>query len=155
MRWGVMMFPLEDNILEAVKARQRDVKDGVLPKTVQALLPISIAEQTLRRYMARMWQAGKLYRFGGTNARRGYRALRDAESTIEQRVINLLESNPWGLDTEKIAELLGVRDEVVADYLPQMEFRGLLLLNRGVWRVPSLLQRIAFDTCGTFGYRAA
>lgn len=148
-------FPLEENILDVVLKRQRHVKNGVLPKTVQSGLPVAIAEQTVRRYMARMWADGRLFRYGGTSARRGYRTLKAAEVVIEALVLDLLRRNPWGLTSERVAKVLGVREDEVVAYLPQMEYRGLLLFNRGAWRLPSPIQRLAFDTCGTFGYRAA
>ena len=148
-------FPLEDNILEVVRSRQRDVRYGVLPKTVQAGLPISVAEQTVRRYMARMWQKGRLYRFGGTGARRGYRCLKRAEQTIEDAVLALLSKNPWGLVSELVAQELEVSVDSVEAYLPHMEERGLLFLYRGCWKLPSKIQKLCFETCGHFGYRAA
>jgi len=148
-------FPLEENILTVVRRRQRDVRVGVLPKTVQAGLPVSIAEQTCRAYMARMWRDGRLFRFGGTNARRGYRALKESEIVIEKQIVSLLERNPWGLVADKIAEMLSVRVEIVEGYLPQLEYRGVILFNRGAWRLPSELQKLSYVLCGQFGYRVA
>jgi len=148
------MNPWEDNIIEVVKRRQRDVKYGVLPKTVQIGLPFGVAEQTVRRYMAGMWQRGRLFRIGGTGARRGYRCLRAGEQVIEGGLVDLLRANPWGLTTDRIADALDVRLEVAEDYIPNMMARGVVLEYRGAWRLPTALQSLAFATVGSFGYRA-
>ena len=149
------MFPLEGLIIDAVKSRQRDVKYGVLPKTVQACLPVRIAEQTVRRYMAGMWREGKLFRIGGTGARRGYRALKRGEEVLERELVTLLKANPLGLTAQLISELLDVQAEMVAYYLPILMNRGLVLEYRGAWRAASEIQKLAFVTVGSFGYLAA
>lgn len=63
-------------IVLIVQQRQRNLpsKRGVLPVTVQCYLNDYRAEQTLRRDMALLWQAGYLQRVGGKEGtRRGYR----------------------------------------------------------------------------------
>lgn len=66
---------LRQHIVEIVRMHQRNVPAhyGVLPKSVQALLPYDLAEFTIRRHMVALWQAGLLERMGGQGARRGYR----------------------------------------------------------------------------------
>jgi len=60
-------------IERAVKAAQRDLRRGVLPRDVQARLPYSRAEGSLRRDMLMMYEMGRLIRLGGHGARQGYR----------------------------------------------------------------------------------
>jgi len=63
-------------IVSIVQERQRNMppERGVLPVTVQAFINEYRAEQTLRRDMSLLWQAGYLERVGGKEGcRRGYR----------------------------------------------------------------------------------
>lgn len=60
-------------IERAVVAAQRDLRRGVLPRDVQARLPYSRAEGSLRRDMLAMYETGRLIRLGGHGARQGYR----------------------------------------------------------------------------------
>ena len=60
-------------IERAMKAAQRDLRRGVLPRDVQARLPYSRAEGSLRRDMIQMYRMGRLIRLGGYGARQGYR----------------------------------------------------------------------------------
>jgi len=82
------MTELQSNIVNIVKARQRNVPStrGVLPKTVQCFLDEYRAEQTLRRDMVSLWQQGLLDRLGGEGSRRGYRVtVARAESRMAAR----------------------------------------------------------------------
>lgn len=74
------MAMVYDEILKAVVKAQRDLRRGVLPRDVQARLPYSRAEGSLRRDMLAMYECGLLVRVGGYGARRGYRVPTRTES---------------------------------------------------------------------------
>lgn len=68
-------------IVHTVRRLERDLHvrgsdRGVFPWQVQARLDIARCEQTLRRDMFRLAEAGRLERIGGDGARRGYRVAR-------------------------------------------------------------------------------
>jgi DeoR/GlpR family transcriptional regulator of sugar metabolism len=73
--WTLQVGYRQTIILEIVRQRQRNAKEGVLPVTVQAWLDEYRAEQTLRRDMAALWRAGLLERIGGERCRKGYRVI--------------------------------------------------------------------------------
>lgn len=62
---------IDEQILHIVARLQRSYA-RVYPYMVQARLPYYRAEQTLRRDMVRLAEAGWLVRVGGPGARRGY-----------------------------------------------------------------------------------
>jgi hypothetical protein len=79
-KWQIFSKPIDDiadmmRIVQIVKERQRQLSPdrGVIPKMVQPWMRRYRAEQTLRKDMALLWQAGYLERIGGGGSRRGYR----------------------------------------------------------------------------------
>lgn len=73
------MRMIYEQIEAAVSRAQRDLRRGVLPRDVQARLPYSRAEGSLRRDMLHMYSSGMLIRVGGYGSRRGYRVPTPAE----------------------------------------------------------------------------
>ena len=71
-----MFLSMEHCIMQVVKQLERNGGGSVYPRAVSARIMTDFgfyrAEQTLRRDMSRLADAGKLYRVGGKNARRGY-----------------------------------------------------------------------------------
>lgn len=116
-----VVYPLEDSIFEIVRQVERNCKYGVLPKTVQARLHLSVAEQTVRRYMVRMWESGKLLRVGGRGARRGYR-LPPAAGVLEREVLRwkIDQQDAVGLCVAEIAAKLGYAEGVVSAYFDNL-----------------------------------
>lgn len=88
------MYPLEDNILDLMRQTRRDLRRGVLPREIQARLPIGVSEQNLRKYMVRLWHRGELIRIGGTAARRGYRL----PSLVERVAFQVTGMYPYGAE---------------------------------------------------------
>ena len=84
-------------IERAVKAAQRDLRRGVLPRDVQSRLPYSRAEASLRRDMITMYQQGRLIRLGGYGARRGYRL-----PTRMERLAYVLNQCWWPVGCESL-----------------------------------------------------
>lgn len=85
-------------IEKALRLAQRDLRRGVLPRDVQARLPYSRAEGSLRRDMLAMYQAGRLVRVGGAGARRGYRMPTRAEMIAWQ-----CNAGCWPVGSETLA----------------------------------------------------
>lgn len=83
-------------ITKAVGTAQRDLRRGVLPRDVQARLPYSRAEGSLRRDMLAMANAGLLVRVGGYGARQGYRLPTRIEALAWQ-----INRGMWPLGTER------------------------------------------------------
>lgn len=92
-----MEYPLDDNILSAVRQLQRYLGGGVLPRHVQAWLPLSASEWCIRRYMIRLAKTGKLVRVGGWGARQGYRL----PTAVERIAFQLTGRWPWGTVPER------------------------------------------------------
>lgn len=84
-------------IERAVKTAQRDLRRVVLPRDVQARLPYSRAEASLRRDMITMYQQGRLIRLGGYGARRGYRL-----PTRMERLAYVLNQCWWPVGCESL-----------------------------------------------------
>lgn len=84
-------------IERAVKAAQRDLRRGVLPRDVQARLPYSRAEGSLRRDMIAMYRMGRLIRLGGFGARRGYRM-----PTRMERMAYVINQQWWPVGCESL-----------------------------------------------------
>ncbi len=62
-------------IVRIVKERQREIEHGygLIAKNIQPRLGEYRAEQTIRRDMVELWEAGILERCGGGKSRKGYR----------------------------------------------------------------------------------
>lgn len=86
-------------IERAVKAAQRDLRRGVLPRDVQARLPYCRAEGSLRRDMLMMYDRGRLIRLGGHGARQGYRL----PTRMERLAYTLHQGWPVGCERLKVA----------------------------------------------------
>lgn len=86
-------------IERAMKAAQRDLRRGVLPRDVQARLPYSRAEGSLRRDMLAMYRMGWLIRLGGYGARRGYRL----PTRMERMAYRVNQRWPVGCESLRVA----------------------------------------------------
>lgn len=84
-------------IESVVGTAQRDLRRGVLPRDVQARLPYSRAEGSLRRDMLAMYEAGRIVRVGGHGARQGYRL-----PTRLERLAFRLNRGMWPYGTEHV-----------------------------------------------------
>lgn len=84
-------------IERAVGAGQRDLRRGVLPRDVQARLPYSRAEGSLRRDMIQMYRMGRLIRLGGDGARQGYRL-----PTRMERMAFTINQQWWPVGCERL-----------------------------------------------------
>lgn len=82
-------------IERAMKAAQRDLRRGVLPRDVQSRLPYSRAEGSLRRDMLMMYQHGRLIRLSGYGARQGYRL-----PTRMERIAYAINQQRWPVGCE-------------------------------------------------------
>lgn len=71
--WSEYTRSIYDQIRDAVRTSQRDLRRGVLPKHVQARLPYPRAEGSVRRDMGNMAAGGLLVRLGSETSRQGYR----------------------------------------------------------------------------------
>jgi hypothetical protein len=74
-------------IVHVVRRLERDLglrgsRRGVFAWEVQARLDVARCEQTLRRDMLRLVEAGRLERIGGAGSRRGYRVARWERSAV-------------------------------------------------------------------------
>ena len=96
------MSMIYEQIETTVARTQRDLRRGVLPRDVQARLPYSRAEGSLRRDMLQMYDSGMLVRVGGRGARRGYRV-----PTLAERVSYSCNGGRWPPGTEQL--IVGAR----------------------------------------------
>jgi hypothetical protein len=140
-------------IIQIVKERQRGLPPnrGVLPVTVQCFLDDYRAEQTLRRDMAALWQAGKLERVGGTNSRRGYR-IRSEKIMSESEVLFV--------DIKRIRQdggtqfRLGIDKKTVMEYVEALqdgiEFPPIEVFDDGeyLWLAHGYHRLAAHKECG-------
>lgn len=86
-----------EEIERAVRAAQRDLRRGVIAPDVQARLPYSRAEGSLRRDMAMMCATGRLIKLGGDGARQGYRL-----PTRMERLSYTMNRGVWPVGCERL-----------------------------------------------------
>ena len=143
-----MANPLDDYIVAAVRAAGRNYQRGVLPRMVQPLLPVTLSEQRVRLYMVRLWQEGKLVRIDADASRlsrRGYRVPNQAEMRLEQDLLALLDRKTFGVRECELARELARSEDLLAEYLLQMEAAGRVVRRWGDVRLPTKPELVFFE----------
>lgn len=149
------MDGIYEEIEGAVRVLQRNLRRGVLPKHVQPQLPYARAEGSIRRDMGQMWFEGRLVRVNGRGARKGYRLASEAERVAFVGALDVMLF-AGRVDAVGLSVRLGCGEVVAALVLDWLaELGKVIRLGDGLYRVPSLLEKMAWERYGFYPFGMA